>query len=127
MEISMKDRSFMKKGFAPGFWMKAWILVILGKEELHGYEIMNKLEEIFPNFMKCKGPSQMGRGYKILRMLEMEGLITSRWEMDEEGPARRVYNLTEEGEKLRKELIKEIEKNIEFLNKFINFSKEKEV
>jgi DNA-binding PadR family transcriptional regulator len=127
MEISMKDRSFMKKGFAPGFWMKAWILVILGKEELHGYEIMNKLEEIFPNFMNCKGPSRMGRGYKILRVLEMEGLISSRWEMDEEGPARRVYNLTEEGEKLRKELIKEIEKNIEFLNKFINFSKEKEV
>ncbi|MBC7194769.1 MAG: PadR family transcriptional regulator [Caldisericia bacterium] len=124
----MRERFFIKRcGFSPGFWLKAWILVILGKEELHGYEIMSKLGEIFPNFMKCKGPSHMGRGYKILRMLEMEGLITSRWEMNEEGPARRVYKLTEEGEKFRKELIKGIEKNMEFLNKFINFSKEREV
>lgn len=123
----MKDRFLIKKGFAPGFWLKAWILVILGKEELHGYEIMSKLGEIFPNFMRCKRPSQMGSGYKILRMLETEGLISSRWEMNEEGPARRVYRLTKEGEKVRKELIKEIEKNIEFLNKFISFTKEKEV
>lgn len=113
--------------FAPGFWIKAWILVILGKEELHGYEIMNRLNEFLPGFFCCRGPSHMGRGYKILRMLEMEGLISSKWEMQEEGPARRVYRITEEGEKLKQEIIKSIEENLNYIKKFIEFSKEKEV
>lgn len=69
----------------------------------------------------------MGRGYKILRMLEMEGLISSKWEMQKEGPARRVYRITEDGERFRKSIIKNIEKNLNYIKKFIEFSKEKEV
>jgi len=124
----------MKKGFcfkggpfSPGFWLKAWILVILGKEELHGYEIMNKLKDIFPNIFFYNDPSHMGRGYKILRMLEMEGLVQSKWEIIEGGPAKRIYSLTENGRKTREEIIKSIEDNFEFLKNFIEFSKGKEV
>lgn len=113
--------------FSPGFWIKAWILVILAKEELHGYEIMNRLNEFLPGFLSCKGPSHMGRGYKILRMLEIEGLISSKWEMQKEGPARRVYRITEDGERFRKSIIKNIEENLNYIKKFIEFSKEKEV
>ncbi len=123
----MKDRFYLKGNpFSSGFWLEAWILVILGKEELHGYEIMNRLNEFLPGFLCCKGPSHMGRGYKILRILEMEGLIKSKWETQEGGPAKRVYSLTEEGKKFREEIIKTIEDNIIFLKKFIEFSKEKE-
>lgn len=113
--------------FSPGFWIKAWILVILGKEELHGYEIMNRLKEFLPGILYCKGPSHMGRGYKILRMLEIEGLISSKWEMQKEGPARRVYRITEDGERLRKNIVKNIEENLNYIKKFIEFSKDKEV
>jgi len=120
----MREGFFIKEcGFSSGFWLKAWILVILGKGELHGYEIMSKLNEVFPGLIKCKGPSHMGRGYKILRMLEMEGLITSKWEMSEGGPARRVYRLTEEGKKVKDEIIKSIEEDLEYIKKFIEFSK----
>ncbi|MDI6861179.1 MAG: PadR family transcriptional regulator [Caldisericia bacterium] len=122
-------RGFCFKGlpFSSGFWLKAWILIILGKRCLHGYEIMNKLNSIFPEFFICKGPSHMGGGYRILRMLEEEGLIESKWETQESGPPKRVYWLTENGEKLRERVIKDIEKNIEILNKLLEFSKEEEV
>lgn len=113
--------------FSSGFWIKAWILVILGREELHGYEIMNRLNEFSPGFLSCKRPSHMGRCYKILRMLEMEGLISSKWEMQKEGPARRVYRISEDGERFRKSIIKNIEENLSYIKKFIEFSKEKEV
>lgn len=112
-----------EKPFSPGFWLKAWILVVLGKEELHGYELMSKLEEFFPNLLSCCNPSHMGRGYKVLRMLEMEGFIQSRWETGEGGPAKRIYSLTEKGGILREEIIKSIEDNIDFLKKFIEIAK----
>ena len=36
--------------------------------------------------------------YRTLRNLEMNGNVTSGWETDKAGPARRVYRLTAQGE-----------------------------
>lgn len=124
----MKRRIFLNKfNLSRGFWLRAWILIILGKKELHGYEIMSKLNFLYPDMCICKGPSHMGGGYRILRALEEEGLIESKWETKFGGPPKRIYKLTEEGEKLREKVIKDIERNIEFLNKILEFSKEEEV
>ena len=113
--------------FSSGFWLKVWILIILGKKQLHGYEILSKLNSIFPDFYTCKGPSRMGGGYRILRILEDEGLIESKWETKEIGPPKRVYWLTEKGKFLRERVIENIERNIEILNKLLEFSKNEEV
>jgi len=111
-------------GLSPGFLLRAWILVTLGNKELHGYELMNSSSNMFPGLI-IPGPSGMGRGYRILRMLEMEGLITSRWEVEEPGPARRVYNLTPEGERLREEVISSIEEMKGYIDKFLDFARGK--
>lgn len=113
-----------KNPFSPGFWLKAWVLVLLGRGELHGYEIMNTFEQLFPEMCPCGDPSQMGRGYKILRILETEGYIQSRW-ATESGPAKRVYSLTPEGKKIREEVIKSIENNFESVKAFIEFARGK--
>jgi DNA-binding PadR family transcriptional regulator len=42
----------------------------------------------------------MGNLYRVLRALEEDGLVTSRWESGEPGPAKRTYELTEEGRRL---------------------------
>jgi DNA-binding PadR family transcriptional regulator len=42
----------------------------------------------------------MGNLYRVLRALEEDGLVTSRWEAGEPGPAKRTYELTAEGKRL---------------------------
>ena len=42
----------------------------------------------------------MGNLYRVLRALEEDGLVTSRWESGEPGPAKRTYELTEQGQRL---------------------------
>jgi PadR family transcriptional regulator PadR len=107
--------------FGPGFWLRAWILIILQKKELHGYELMTEINEFLPGFAS-KGPGDMGRGYRILRMLEEEELITSRWETEETGPARRVYSLTQKGEIVRENIIDYIKQLKQYTDKFINLA-----
>jgi DNA-binding PadR family transcriptional regulator len=113
-------------GFAPGFWLRAFVLFALSKEELHGYELLNMMEKYFPEFSFYKGPSGMGTGYRILRMLEMEGLIGSRWETGE-GPAKRVYFLTPLGERVKNEIIEYIKDMRDRIEKFLEFAEGKEV
>jgi PadR family transcriptional regulator, regulatory protein PadR len=36
--------------------------------------------------------------YRVLRQLEVNGNVTSKWDVEEGGPARRVYRLTAKGE-----------------------------
>ncbi len=107
-------------GLAPGFWFRAFVLSSLKKREFYGYELLNMIDEYFPGFCFCKGPSGMGTGYRILRMLEMEGLIKSRWETGE-GPAKRIYSITPEGERFWEELMNYIKGIRESIDKFIDF------
>ncbi|MDQ6826102.1 MAG: helix-turn-helix transcriptional regulator [Candidatus Eremiobacteraeota bacterium] len=69
----------------------AWLLVMLKGYNLHGYEIMKKLKDQFDVI------SDPGTVYRALRQLERDGYISSCWDSKEQGPARRVYTLTDAG------------------------------
>ncbi|MEJ5229639.1 MAG: helix-turn-helix transcriptional regulator [Pseudothermotoga sp.] len=92
------------RGVAPNIFITAFVLFVLSRKEAHGYELFELLAERFPNFCPCRGPSWMGGGYRILRELEIQGLITSRWETGE-GPAKRIYSITPEGKALKEHLV----------------------
>lgn len=113
-------------GLAPGFWLRVFVLSALSKKELHGYELLNMINEYFPEFCFCKGPSGMGTGYRILRMLEIEGLIKSRWETGE-GPSRRVYSITPEGKELLQQMVGYIKEIRDRLDRFLDFIEKEEV
>ncbi len=124
----MKSCCHFKSPFSPGFLLQAGILLLLSKEELHGYEIMSRLSELFPEFFCFNELSRMGEGYRFLRSLEFHGYINSRWEVDERGgPAKRIYSITESGKKLLEGMTNNIEKNLEFLKKFLEYARQKEV
>jgi PadR family transcriptional regulator PadR len=72
-------------------YLTAWLLVMLKDLDLHGYEIMKELKR---NFAVVSDP---GTVYRVLRQLERDGYITSHWDSKEQGPARRIYSLTETG------------------------------
>jgi poly-beta-hydroxybutyrate-responsive repressor len=75
----------------PKNYLMAWLLVMLKDLNLHGYEIMTALRD---NFAITTDP---GTVYRALRQLERDGYISSRWSAQDQGPARRVYTLTDTG------------------------------
>jgi PadR family transcriptional regulator, regulatory protein PadR len=75
----------------PKNYLVAWLLVMLKDRHLHGYEIMKELREKFDVV------SDPGTIYRALRQLERKGYVASRWDPNDQGPARRVYSVTDSG------------------------------
>lgn len=78
----------------PKNFMTPWVLLVLKQWNIHGYLIMQYLNQM--------GFSQVDHAtlYKELRRLESDGYIESEWQTDGNGPAKRVYKITEAGEEL---------------------------
>ena len=72
------------------------ILTVLAVHDgpLHGYAIIQEM---------AQGPMYGGNApdptgiYRILKQMENNGLITSAWDTSESGPAKRCYDMTDEG------------------------------
>ncbi len=74
--------------------VKPGILVVLLRESLHGYDIVQRLRDQTP--VADFAPDHAGV-YRALRGMEEAGLVTSSWVMSEAGPAKRCYSITESG------------------------------
>ena len=68
------------------------LLLLLAEGEGHGYELAESLASLVPDERV-----DLGNLYRLLRGLEAEGLVRSRWRDDLPGRARRTYELTPEG------------------------------
>jgi PadR family transcriptional regulator PadR len=68
------------------------LLLQLVKKPAHGYELMEALSATADD--PAPDPGTL---YRTLRALEEDGLVRSAWETGESGPARRVYELTDQG------------------------------
>ncbi|GMB10115.1 PadR family transcriptional regulator [Thermolongibacillus altinsuensis] len=77
---------------APKQFVVPFLLLQLRDFNLHGYQLIEQLIKL--------GFHSIDRGniYRILRQLEKDHLISSQWDTSSEGPARRIYSLTEAGE-----------------------------
>jgi poly-beta-hydroxybutyrate-responsive repressor len=67
------------------------LLLELAKKPAHGYELLEHLSE------GGDTAPDPGNLYRVLRMLEEDGLVSSNWDTQNTGPARRVYELTNQG------------------------------
>ena len=70
------------------------ILMGLRRKPSYGYEIIQTIQE----FGFVEGQAPPGMIYRHLRDLEAAGLVISSWKTEGTGPAKRVYELTSEGE-----------------------------
>lgn len=71
------------------------ILMILYKERLHGFALIQKLSE--SPMLRGTEPDRAGV-YRYLKRLENAGLLESDWETDSEsGKPRRVFAITDSG------------------------------
>ncbi len=77
-------------------WSKNWLvpvlLLMLRQWSSYGYALMEK--------MSTFGLAAMNPGtfYRTLRQMEKDGMVSSKWDTSEGGPARRVYSITDAGE-----------------------------
>jgi len=75
----------------PRSWMQPFLLLALEQWQSHGYELIRRLSGF--------GFEALDRGsvYRTLRQLEKSGLVVSGWDTSKDGPARRLYSLTDAG------------------------------
>jgi PadR family transcriptional regulator len=71
------------------------LLLLLREAPAHGYELLERLPELLP-----EERIDMGNLYRVLRALEEQGVVRSEWDADAPGPAKRIYELTDEGRTL---------------------------
>jgi len=74
------------------------LLLLLHERPRHGYDLLENI----PALVGDGGEADLSNLYRLLRGLESEGLVTSRWDVGAGGPARRVYQLTPAGTQLLK-------------------------
>lgn len=72
-------------------FLQARLLLLLLERPAHGYDLMERLAA------QGEGPVDPGLLYRTLRLLEEDGAVTSGWETEGGGPARRLYVATPEG------------------------------
>jgi PadR family transcriptional regulator PadR len=71
------------------------LLLLLSERISHGYELLERLAELIPGERV-----DMGNLYRLLRALEDDGLVRSTWDDALPGPAKRTYELTDDGRDL---------------------------
>lgn len=78
-------------GKAPKNFLVPYLLLLLRQWNAHGYELLQRLVAF--GFAAL----DPGTVYRTLRQLEKDGLVCSAWDTGHEGPARRVYTITDAG------------------------------
>lgn len=99
---------------APKNFLVPIMLLHLREFNTHGYELMEKITKF--------GIESLDHGnfYRLLRQLEKENLVTSFWDTSSGGPAKRVYSITEAGEKYLDMWAKSLSEYQKLLNQFFD-------
>ena len=75
----------------PRNFVRPCVLLLLREHPSHGYDLLERLRAF--GF----SATDPGRLYRALRSLEADGLVRSAWEPSDNGPNRRIYELTRAG------------------------------
>jgi PadR family transcriptional regulator PadR len=75
-------------------FLQPCLLLMLMRGDAHGYRLLDELGEFGFNPDRFD-PSLI---YRALREMESGGWVISRWDDDSQGPRRKVYQITQEGE-----------------------------
>ena len=95
------------------------LLFLLSQKTSYGYELMDKLEQL--RFLEdAPDPAMI---YRTLRYLEKEGFVKSKWDTRGAGPAKRNYEITQEGIDLLHGWARGIKQRKDALDKFLGLYK----
>ncbi|MGE5598090.1 MAG: helix-turn-helix transcriptional regulator [Bacteroidota bacterium] len=92
------------------------LILLLLKTPAHGYDLLSRLEE----FGLDPERQDPGLLYRTLRRLEEDGYLTSHWDTGAGGPAKRLYEVTKDGEELLHAWSEIIRRNLRSLTAFLD-------
>ena len=98
-EFNQSDKKVFKN-FYNGI-LPSLILWIISKEDIHGYGIMKKLNNLF-NFDQYTVNVNSSKIYPILSRLEKNGFIAGEWKINESNKSVKFYSITDEGNEFLK-------------------------
>lgn len=78
------------QSLVPRNFVRPCVLLLLREGESYGYDLIVRLKSLGMR-------TDPGGLYRTLRAMERDGLVNSRWETSNAGPARRTYILTADG------------------------------
>ncbi|MCD8509366.1 MAG: PadR family transcriptional regulator [Bacillus sp. (in: Bacteria)] len=88
------------------------ILLLVRKKAMYGYELTHRLNQV-PMFTLAEGSI-----YPILKRMVNKNWIESYWQDSEEGPRRKYYQITQEGQEVVQQRMndyKDLYQALEFL------------
>jgi PadR family transcriptional regulator PadR len=92
------------------------LLMLKEKGRSYGYDLTANVGQ----YAFTDGEIEKAVLYRTLRRLEQNGYVTSAWDVEEPGPARRVYTLTKEGQGHLREWGKVLTKVARSMTRFVH-------
>jgi poly-beta-hydroxybutyrate-responsive repressor len=110
----LDEQRFMREGPAKRF-VEPRLLYLLRRGSSYGYQLMAEIGDLpFPGAVPDSAAV-----YRMLRDLEKRGLVASKWEPGEAGPAKRTYDITEAGRRRLDFWVAAFRERVKLLNRFI--------
>lgn len=97
----------------PRNYLQPCLLLLLDDGPAHGYELLERLADLG---MDRTDPGGL---YRALRAMDEAGLVVSYWEQSTAGPARRTYDLTDDGHEWLHAWAKCLRETSRFLEEFL--------
>jgi poly-beta-hydroxybutyrate-responsive repressor len=101
-------------GKAERYIQPSLLLALQGKPS-YGYELIQEIGA----FGFVEGQAPPGMIYRHLRDMEENGWVRSEWHTEDSGPAKRIYQLTEEGREVLRFWIDYMDQQAKKLARFI--------
>jgi len=98
----------------PRNFLRPCILLLLRESPAHGYDLLERAQAF--GFTR----SDPGGLYRALRALEDEGLVKSFWEPSDQGPDRRIYEITRAGAERLHEAALSLRAGADVLERFVS-------
>lgn len=90
------------------------LLILKEKKQSYGYDLSGELSR----YSFTDSEIENAILYRTLRRLEAHGYVVSHWDVDQRGPARRVYSLTRKGNKHLREWSQVLGKVASLMSRF---------
>ena len=98
-----------------------WILFTLHcKGGLHGYEIV---KSVAYRIERLTGKVNVSGFYRHLNMMEKRGMLTSAWDRSQNGPAKKVYSLTESGRYCLENWLETLDLQMALIGEFLDLAR----
>lgn len=97
-----------------GRFLEPCLLLLLHAGESHGYQLLDNLSR----FGFTGNPADSSTIYRILRSLEEQNYVSSRWAEGDSGPAKRVYSLSSGGDRYLQLWVSDLEETDRILHSF---------